>query len=324
MGDNSDIREQMQEYFDTLKQTRPDPKDPTFLNPDGTPANDLYQAALSEWGQEYRATAELLTNLEQQDLGIMTMPDGTLVPLDSTTPAQRDAYNKYNLQIYNQLLDAHGLSEFSLRRQSAIDENSRRMDEYTTKVDELRNKQSVDAANLDRALAGVERWMNGQSVAGNDADRIAAAQAEASKYGTRNGKRSFSGRDLGGAVSMLAQQGGIGLDAPLLSYPGTQILDPVGDRLNSLAAMGIDNAPPDLPMPSVSMADVPAPPALSPLPTGGGVGSAPTAPNMLPVNILPDWTPTPDVGSWLDKVTSNPAPAYSPPGLSDARQIVAR
>lgn len=326
MAENTDLYEQMQDYFETLKGTRPNPDDPSFKDAAGNPLSDVYGAALAAWGQEYRATATLLSNLEQEDAGIFTMPDGSIVPLSDVDPATRKAINQNNIQIYNQLLEKHGLSEYSLRRQSAMDENSRMMDEYTGKVDELRNKQSYDDSQLSRSLAQLDRWMSGQDVAGKDADRIADARREAQKYGTSNGKTSFSGRDLGAGVSMLAQQGGIGADAPLLQYPGTQTWDPVGDRQSSMESMGLGLAPPEIAPATVGLGDIPKPPTMGAIPTYGG-GAPPAAPAL-----LPPWMPVnPSIVTDAMKrgihsqPSSQPAPPLAlPPTIDIARQITAR
>ena len=71
---------------------------------------------------------------------------------------------------------------------------------------------------------------------------------------------------------MLMRQGGMAPDVPILQYPGTQTYDPVADRLASLAAMNVNNAPPLLPertavVPTApGMVHVPAPPQLLPPP----------------------------------------------------------
>lgn len=328
---NDDILQQMLDMLQEIQASKPTPE--MFKNADGTvdPNSLEYRSAFQNWTQDVQAQVQTIKSLQNEKMGVAELPDGQLVPIDTLSPDEQDYVRQYNEQLYNQQLAKYGLEQFSLRRQSVIDENQRLADEFSAKRGELQDKLSLESNSLDRSLAELDRWLKGQQVAGEDADRIQTAQQEATRYGTTNGKRSFSGNDLGAGVGMLAQQAGIPGDVPLISYPGTQLWDPVADRQNSLAGMGISNTAPTIPQSALSFADIPAPPTFSPVPQGGGTIPFPSA-------LLPPWQPqgmpgsaisqgAASVASGLGNVAGAAAPApptvISPPP-DIARQIVAR
>lgn len=326
---NDDILQQMLDVLDEIQATKPRSED--FINADGTPDELSYRSAFQQWTQDLQSQVQTVQALKNEKMGVAELPDGQLVPISDLSPDEQDYVRQYNEQLYNQTLAKYGLEQFSLRRQSVIDENQRLADDFQAKRQNLSDKLSLESNSLDRALAELDRYLKGQQVAGDDASRIQTAQQEATKYGTTGGKRSFSGNDLGAGVGMLAQQAGIPGDVPLISYPGTQLWDPVADRQNSLAGMGISNTAPTIPQSALSFADIPAPPAFSPVPQGGGTIPFPSA-------ILPPWQPpgmpgsaisqgAASVASGLGNVAGAAAPApptvISPPP-DIARQIVAR
>lgn len=288
MPGSDDLRAQLQDIIAELQANKPKADD--YRNADGSVDQLTYQTILQNWSADYRDWIKVLQGYSNEEMGVAELPDGTLVPLDELSPEEQDYVSKYNDQLYNQLMTKYGLEAYSQRRQGVLDENQRMLDEYNAKSDELRNKMAVDESNLGRALANLERWMSGQQVAGDEADRIQTAQQEATKYGTSNGKRSFSGADLGAGVSMLAQQGGIPLNASLISYPGVQTWDPAGDRANALAGMGISGEAPLIPASAISMGDVPAPPQFGSTGSAGAPSIPMPAMPSSPPN-LPDWKP---------------------------------
>lgn len=328
---NDDILQQMLDMLQEIQAAKPTPED--FRGADGSidPSGIEYRSALQSWTQQVQDQVKIVQSLQNEKMGVAELPDGQLVAIDSLSPEERSYVSQYNEQLYGQQLAKYGLEQFNLRRQSAIDENQRLADEFSAKRGELQDKISLDSNSLDHALGELDRWLKGQQVAGEDASRIQTAQQEATRYGTTNGKRSFSGNDLGAGVDMLAQQAGIPGNVPLISYPGTQLWDPVADRQNSLAGMGISNTAPTIPQSALSFADIPAPPAFSPVPQGGGTIPFPSA-------ILPPWQPPGMPGSALAQgadaasaaagaVAGAAAPApptVIPPPPDIARQIVAR
>lgn len=330
MGDD-DILQQMLDVLDEIQNSKPRAED--FVNADGTPDEISYRSAAQQWVQDLQSQVQTVQSLKNEKMGVAELPDGQLVPIDTLSPEERDYVTQYNEQLYNQTLAKYGLEQFNLRRQSVVDENQRRMDEFTAKRGELQDKLSLENNSLDRSLAELDRWLKGQQVAGDDAQRIQTAQQEATKYGTANGKRSFSGNDLGAGVGLLAQQAGIPGDTPLISYPGTQIWDPVADRQKSLASLGVSQQAPTIPQSVLSFADIPSAPTFDAVPQGGG-----TIP--FPSQLLPQWSsPIAEaaksaisgggsgVGSGVSSVAGQAAPmppsVISPPP-DIARQIVAR
>jgi hypothetical protein len=313
--DNQDVIDQIQEMLDEHSAQQPQPAD--YTNSDGSLDQVTYQAQLSAWQQDQLSIINSLKGYQDDKMGILTLPDGTIVPTSHLSPEQQRGVSEYNDRLYNQLMAKYGLDQYSLRRQSALDENQRRLDDYNAQVDQFKNKMAVDDSDLSRSLASLDRWMKGQTVAGDDASRIQTAQQEASKYGTTDGKTSFSGRDLGAGVSMLAQQGGIPLDAPLINYPGVQTWDPVADRQRSAASLGISDQAPAIPMPSVGMADVPALPAFDAVPSGGGGSPMPVAPPH-----LPPWQP-PGLQGSVNNVAGKVAGGIQSFGNSFVNKLIA-
>lgn len=281
---NQDIQQQMQDLLDEIRSSKP--KAETFVNADGTPDTIGFQTAVTSWVQDYQAQAKIVSDLTNHDLGVATLPDGTMVPISNLSPEEQAYVEKYNTQVYNQALAKYGLDEFSLRRQAVQDENARLADEFQAKRQVLSDKMGLESHSLDQALGELDRWTKGQQVAGEDATRIQNAQQEASKWGTTDGKTSFTGADLGAGMDLLAQQGGVPSGTPLIKYPGVQSWDPVGDRQASLAGMGISEQAPQIPQSVLSFNDIPG------VPQFGSVGQSPSgqAP-MLPPSILPSWQP---------------------------------
>lgn len=269
----------LQDLLDELTGTMPRKNDPEF-NIGGQFDGFTYSAAVQEWTKGYNEAKKAYDAAKNFEAGLFQMPDGTLVPLDELDDTEIELVNKYNSQLYRNALSKFGLDEFAQARADIGAENDRRSTQFQDKLDEVRMSLGYDEAELARSAQELDRWLAGQDVAQEDAANIAAAKQQAMSYGTTNGKSSFTGNDLGGAVAALARQGGLSGDVPLLSYPGTQTLDPVGDRLASLAAMGISNAPPQVPQLGTQRGSLPTAPDLLQLPSGSG-GMPPAAPPML-------------------------------------------
>lgn len=280
MADPSAFKGQLNELMAELMAGRPTKAEYTDANGFDSAS---YSAAVGLWSDGYSSLKGALDGYNNMENGLFELPDGTLIPLEDLDPNEQDAVNQYNEQLYGQAMAKFGLEQYSLARQSAADENDARQRGFENKVTELQQNLGYDDAELAHSAQELDRWLKGQTIAEGDADRIADAKKQVGMYGTTGGKSSFSGNDLGAGVAALARMGGVSGDAPFLSYPGTQTLDPVADRLASLAGMGISNSPPAAATLDTSRSMIPTGPEFMQMPSysGAGGGGMPTAPRPL-------------------------------------------
>lgn len=291
----------LQTILDAVIQSRPDrgqfvdhgdPSDPNDEYFDGVGYND----AFSSWVDDYLAVSNALSKVQQSDMGLVQMTDGTYVSTGDLSPEEAAALNAANMNVYNETMARFGLSQYNLATQRTDRENGRRQADFENKVALGDKKLGLDQANLDSAIADLDRWVSGLQGANAAATLKQNAQQSAIKYGTTNGKTDFSANDLGGALGVLAGQAGISdMNAPLLRYPGVQTMDPMGDIAAAQAAFGTAGAAPMIPRPTTTMADYPAAP-----------------------DLLPDTTPMPSFPAMAPPMlavpTGQPAPQLRIPG----------
>ncbi len=254
-----------------------------------------YQAALGNWATSYQKLASAAKSLKEQSLGLTTLPDGTVIAVGDLSPEQRSQVETANANIYGDILNKFGLSQFNLLSGANKDRNATASADFQNKLAGYDAGLNFDTHSLASATAGLNRWLNAQTVAEKDASNIAAAQQQVGKWGTSNGKADFSGGDLGAGVSTLMRQGGMDPSQSILRFPGVQTLDPVGDRLRSLAAMGVSNAPPLIPAMRSTYGAIPGAPPLT-MPPPPPVLQAPVLPPASNPAIqapagLPPWVP---------------------------------
>lgn len=278
-GDAGSVVAQVQQIVDELAQNKPDQKDYTlpatdiYGNPTGgtQPDTAAYQAALNSWMQNYTGALKTLASFQQQQVGLTTLPDGSVVATGDLTPEQANAINTANANNYADLLNKLGLSQYNLLAGATTSNNQNTQNTFDNTIKGVTTKMAVDNASLQSAIADISRWADAQQTAQNDVSNIQNAQKMVQQYGTTNGKTSFTGADLGGGVSALAAQANIPAASPIIQYPGFMTLNPVQDRLNSLAAMGVSNTPPAIPYPTVTAADIPSAPGFISAPTPPGL-----------------------------------------------------
>jgi len=294
------IADQLDVVIEEMSANRPDKSSAYYQqNP------DLYQVDLAEWVNTYTSVASLREQFKQAALGLISLPDGTVMAYGDATPEQQRQIEAANQTQYASILNKFGLDQYDLIRQYVGDTNSVAQTGFNNEMDRISTGISRDNLSLSKAQQELDSWIKSQSVAEGDAARIADAKNQAIKYGTTGGKTSFTGNDLGGGVAKLAQQGGINPSSAILSYPGYQTYTPVQDRLDSLAGMGVSNAPPATPMLNTPTA-IPGAPALQ----------APPPPPMMEV---PGYERGPD-GFLHPKQTAAP-PLATPGALVDSNGI---
>lgn len=294
------IADQLDVVIEEMSANRPDKSSAYYQqNP------DLYQVDLAEWVNTYTSVASLREQFKQAALGLISLPDGTVMAYGDATPEQQRQIEAANQTQYASILNKFGLDQYDLIRQYVGDTNSVAQTGFNNEMDRISTGISRDNLSLSKAQQELDSWIKSQSVAEGDAARIADAKNQAIKYGTTGGKTSFTGNDLGGGVAKLAQQGGINPSSAILSYPGYQTYTPVQDRLDSLAGMGVSNAPPATPMLNTPTA-IPGAPALQ----------APPPPPMMEV---PGYERGPD-GFLHPKQTAAP-PLATPGAIVDSNGI---
>jgi len=267
---------QLQDVLTELTKNKPQSKDYVLPPSEGGGLDELlYQKALSGWTTQFVQVSSAIQNMQSVDVGLAKLPDGSVVAWGDLTPDQQKQVDQSNRTAYWGILNDFNLKNFDLLSGATDKTNSNRNSDFNNRLSSVDRQIALGDSTLKRAALEIDRWAKGQDISSADAQRIQDARTQAVKYGTTPGKTSFTPDELGSGVAMLARQGGMTTTAPILQYPGTQVFDPVADRMASLAAMGLDNAPPlvpaganiDLPAAPTLLAPPPAP-RLTPPPAG--------------------------------------------------------
>lgn len=262
--------------LDSALQTVPDPKDPIY-------AGDLaaYRADVAEWTKtitEAQQNARLSTQLE---LGILELPDGTLLdvhdPNVEQDPALASQMAAYFANQEGKVRDAYAatlnqldLTEYAGATAATTANNATLSRNFQDQLDLHRERVSTGQANQDTAVKQISRMIQGQQE-----NRARASSAEeqlsaAAGFGSPDGKTSFSGQDLGGGVAGLAKLAGLAPNAPLLNFTGTRQTDPLGMMAQLDAEKGVGGALPEIPGLGVDASMLPAR-----APQGAAVGGPP-------------------------------------------------
>lgn len=247
------------------QQHKPRPDDPKYqpydpkTNPGG--GNDFLKDKVT-WANGF---ASLLTQRRQYQLaasGLHENQDGSIIALGDLPPDQRAEVDRVTYNAYAKTMNDLGLGQFTAQNTAITQANSAKNSDFNNQMTQFNSGLSFDTANQARARAKVDTWMKAQDVSSADQKAQQDAQDQAVKWGTSNGKTDFSANDLGGLAQRYAQLLGIPADTPMLRYPGYQTMDPVAQRLASLQAMGVDNAPPSTPDLMTHYQDIPGRPTL--------------------------------------------------------------
>jgi hypothetical protein len=270
----------MSQGWQTLLQANlsamPNPKDPAYK---GDMA--AYRADMQEWQTSTIAAQQNARLSQQLELGILEMPDGTL--LDVSDPeVERNPQLKASLATfwhqqdqkvrndYAAQLNALDLQEYAGVVSATNANNANLSRSFQDALSLVNERVSIGQANQDTAVKEIERILKGQQE-----NRLRASDAEtqlaaASGYAAPAGKTSFSANDLGAAQAGLAKLAGIAPDAPLLNFTGQRTVDPLGMLRGLDQQAGVDRALPEIPGLGVTAADLPNAPAYA------GVGGPPT------------------------------------------------
>jgi len=277
-----------------------------------------YRMDLAQWQTMLTSALETRMGLDQASAGLVSLDDGTIISesqyamLDPSAKQQVDAAianrNANLTNSYRTQLNELGLTAYDLSTSKVKEENDRLISDFNNKLAAVQQSLDFDNTNLRQAEASLDRALSGLAESRDRATLIQQAQQQQMMYGTQNGKTSFTGADLGGGVSALARQAGIGAGDPVISYPGFTTMDPEGDMARFDAQFGVSGLLPSIPGLTTDRSQIPTAPGLSPNDTP------------LPSFLLPDApTLTGGIGnsSLLPGAASKPGGnGPTPPGFS--------
>lgn len=234
--------------------------------------------------------------LQQSQMGFVTLPDGTVMSKGELPPEQQAALDKANAVKYAQILNQFGLDQFNVMSKATSQANDVAQSDFTNKLGTWDRMLGLDKFGFDQATKKLDRWLGIQDQATKEAQLEQDAQKLAIPYGTTNGKTDFSGADLGAGVAGLASMAGIGGNTPVIRYPGTQTMDPIGTINTRSQAMGGGGAAPTLEMPAplATAGNMPTPPQLSAGPAAPTLQLPPQLSMPAPAPGLPAWAPNTD------------------------------
>lgn len=183
------------------------------------PDPEDFAIAHEAWAEELSGVADTASKLRDLSGGVVKMPDGSFVPWGTLPADQQAAIQQANDQIFKQLQQKYGLDQFQA-------ETDRTQADFQNQMARVGASTNIDDTNLQKSSQDIDRFLSGLSESRNRADLISSTQLKAAPYTTANGKTSFTGADLGGAVSGLAAFLGLDPGQALLNYPGTVNVDP--------------------------------------------------------------------------------------------------
>jgi len=265
------MADQYDQLITTIMGAKPTPEewtDEAGLDGEG------YRMDLAEWQGMLTSALETRIGLDQASAGLVSLDDGTIISesqyamLDPSARQQVDAAianrNANLTNSYRTQLNELGLTQYDLSTSKVKEENDRLISDFNNKLAAVQQSLDFDNTNLRQAEAALDRALSGLGESRDRATLIQQAQQQQMMYGTSNGKTSFTGADLGGGVSALARQAGIGASDPVISYPGFTTMDPEGDMARFDAQFGVSGLLPAIPGLTTDRSQIPGAPGLSP------------------------------------------------------------
>jgi hypothetical protein len=230
---------------------------------------------------------------KEEKAGIFRMEDGQIITraqMDQLDPGSRAQVESYiaNKNIeqensFNQILNELQLTEFTTGQNSAAMENARLSQGFQNSMESYREGLTLDQANQNTALRKVDRQLAGMQESSSRASTAMDALMKAAPWGTSGGKTSFSPADLGGAVSKLAQFGGIGANDPLVNFTGTQTVDPNAMFNFYDQQLGVTGPLPQIPDLMTQPGQIPQSPSTIPIRQGSPSFATPQRPVPTPM-----------------------------------------
>ena len=223
---------------------------------------EAWTEAMSFWKDSIGGISDTYKTLKGSAEGWAELPDGTVIALADATPEQRIAIRTSNENLYRSALNDFNLTEYDLRSKATQDERDRIQDEFDNKMESYRADIEFDGLNLTKASEEISRFLQGKQESRARAEMIQDQKDMEREWGTTGGKTSFTGTELGGAISKLMQLSGVDPNSTAIRYPGYTTLDVEGDLAKLDADLGVTGQIPQVPSLITNPASKPAPPSL--------------------------------------------------------------
>lgn len=267
---NALTAEQADAFLNEVFSSRPKPGD-YHDDPKYGSAQDQYDFAYGEWQQHVITAQEISKNQHELESGIMRLDDGTVITqaqfdqLDpmaqSQVTAQMANKNLANQKAWNDEMNTLGLSQFQVGNAAREQENQRTSQDFQNNLSRFGAEMSLGEGNQNTAVKQVDRQLAGMQESRARADQIMQTLLKAAPWMVPDGKTNFSPGDLGGAVSKIAQFGGIGPTDSLMNFTGTMAVDPRGELAAQDAALGVTGQLPQIPGLGIDASQIPQAPA---------------------------------------------------------------
>ena len=260
-------------------------------------AAQQYQDDYGVWLENYQQALTIAQAQEELGAGLTRMQDGTIVSqadfamLDPQAQAQVQA-RQGQMQIdldnaWSDIVNKYGLTEFQTKQGAIESENQRRSTDFQNRMSEFDTRLGLDQMNQDTAAKQVDRQIAGMQESRGRAGLIQDAMDKAAGWATSGGKTSFTPADLGEAMKVIAQFGGIGANAPFLNFTGTRTIDPQALLTAQDEALGVTGQLPQIPNLLTQPGQIPQAPGTMPVPVTPPQLLYPQAPAQMPVSQQP-------------------------------------
>ena len=257
-------------------------------------AAQQYQDDYADWLENYKQALTVAQLQEEMGAGLTRMQDGTIVSqadfamLDPAAQAQvqaRQAQVQIDLDnAWADIVNTYGLTEFQTKQGAIQSENARRSTEFQNRMSEFDTRLGLDQMNQDTAAKQVDRQLSGMQESRGRAGLIQDAMDKAAGWATSGGKKSFTPADLGEAMKVIAQFGGIGANTPFLNFTGTRTIDPQALLTAQDEALGVSGQLPQIPNLLTQPGQIPQAPGTMPVPLNPPQMLYPQAPAQMPIS----------------------------------------
>ena len=251
----------------------------------------MLRAMVDEGGysvDEIVKVAQAAQDARDFEAGNLRLDDGTVITqamLENADPVTRQ---QYEMELASRrtayeneattLLNEFALDQYSTNRTATNDANATANDDYRNRLDYLRERLDLEEMTIDQVTAEVARMLDGAGESRARTQLETETALAAAPFATRDGKTSFTGNDLGAAVTGLARIGGVRNPetTPLISFPGTQRIDVRGTLQGYDQQYGVEGQLPEIPKITIRPEDIPQAPTLQ---------AGPAAPTLIPPTV---------------------------------------
>lgn len=236
----------------------------------GTLTNQL-ATYLAQNPTEAYLIAPVIQSLEQEQQSLLSLSNnvwvnpntGQTVPFTQLPPDQLAQIQASNENAYKTLVNNVMNTNWANTLGAQNAGNTALSTQFQNQISAFGQQIAAGDMTLAQANDALQRWMDANTTAQNLTQDIQNAQDQAEQWGTSNGQTAFSAASIGAAGTRLAQQAGIDPNATLLQFPGVQTMNPVGNYMQTLGALGQALNPPAIPNVAGTLGAVPTAPVLN-------------------------------------------------------------